>query len=176
MHPILHFLTITRHKLLVMKYCFRLGLYRQGILHDLSKYSPSEFFVGAKYYQGTFSPNNAERIAKGYSSAWLHHKGRNKHHFEYWIDYAAGKGSTMSGREMPHRYVAEMFCDRVAASQVYMGEKYSDASPYEYYEKYKSHYMIHPRTAALIEQALFVLKDQGEDAAIAWVKKNILGK
>ncbi len=176
MHPILHFKTITRHKLLVMKYCFRLGLYWQGILHDLSKYSPAEFFVGAKYYRGTFSPNNAERLAKGYSSAWLHHKGRNKHHFEYWIDYAAGKGSPMGGREMPLRYVAEMFCDRVAASQIYMGENYTDSSPYDYYEKYKSHYMIHPKTAELLEQSLFVLKNEGEDAAIAWVKKNILKK
>ena len=61
MHPWLHFKTITRHKLLVMKYCFRIGLYKQGLLHDLSKYSPTEFLVGCKYYQGTRSPNNAER-------------------------------------------------------------------------------------------------------------------
>ena len=35
-HPWLHFRTITRHKLLVMKYCFRIGLYKQGLLHDYS--------------------------------------------------------------------------------------------------------------------------------------------
>lgn len=51
MHPWLHFKTITRHKLLVMQYCFRIGLYKQGLLHDLSKYSPAEFLVGCKYYQ-----------------------------------------------------------------------------------------------------------------------------
>ena len=61
MKALLHFLTITRHHNLVMGYCFRAGLYRQGLLHDLSKYSPAEFLVGAKYYQGNRSPNNAER-------------------------------------------------------------------------------------------------------------------
>jgi putative PIN family toxin of toxin-antitoxin system len=81
-----HFETITRHKLLVMKYCFECGLYEQGLAHDLSKYSPTEFIPGCIYYQGDHSPNEAERAAKGYTSAWLHHKGRNRHHFEYWTD------------------------------------------------------------------------------------------
>ena len=70
-----HFKTITHHKLLVMDGCFRVGLFKQGLLHDLSKYTPTEFLVGAKYYQGDRSPNNAEREDIGYSSAWLHHKG-----------------------------------------------------------------------------------------------------
>ena len=86
-----HFETITRHKLLVMKYCFACGLYEQGLAHDLSKYSPTEFIPGCIYYQGDHSPNEAERLARGYSSAWLHHKGRNKHHLEYWIDYTTNK-------------------------------------------------------------------------------------
>ena len=86
-----HFETITRHKLLVMKYCFECGLYEQGLAHDLSKYSPTEFIPGCIYYQGDHSPNEAERAAKGYTSAWLHHKGRNKHHLEYWIDYSTTK-------------------------------------------------------------------------------------
>jgi len=181
MHPIKHFQTITRHKLLVMKYCFRLGLYWQGLTHDLSKYSPTEFIVGARYWQGTYSPNNAERAATGVSRAWLHHKGRNKHHFEYWIDYAAGgqlNGETMpmTGMKMPERYVAEMFCDRVAASRVYLGDAYTNASPWEYYEKFKNHYIIHAETARQLEAALRVLAEQGEDAAFAWVKKNLLGK
>ena len=77
-----HFRTITRHKLLVMQKCFRVGLYRQGLLHDLSKYSPTEFLVGMKYYQGNRSPNNAEREDTGVSLSWLHHKGRNRHHYE----------------------------------------------------------------------------------------------
>ena len=83
-----HLKTINHHKRLVMELCFKAGLYRQGLMHDLSKYTPVEFLVGARYYQGHRSPNAAEREIKGYSSAWLHHKGRNKHHLEYWIDYS----------------------------------------------------------------------------------------
>ena len=107
-----HLKTINHHKWLVMKSCFRLGLIKQGLLHDLSKYSPTEFLVGAKYYQGTRSPNNAEREDKGYTSAWLHHKGRNKHHLEYWIDYDLENGG-ITGMKMPVKYVVEMFCDRI---------------------------------------------------------------
>lgn len=181
MHPFLHFRTITRHKLLVMKYCFRLGLYRQGLLHDMSKYSPTEFLVGARYYRGTYSPNNAERMATGVSRAWLHHKGRNKHHFEYWIDYAVGvspngEDMPMTGMKMPERYVAEMFCDRLAACRVYMGEKYTNASAWEYYDRHKGHYLIHAETAAQLERALRVLRDEGETAAFAHVRRVLLGK
>ena len=89
-----HFHTITEHKIVVARHCFRVGMYWQGLTHDLSKYSPTEFWPGCRYYQGYRSPNNAEREQKGYSSAWLHHKGRNKHHYEYWIDYS----TTIPGR------------------------------------------------------------------------------
>ena len=82
-----HRRTVVKHRYLVTAGCFRVGLYRQGLLHDLSKFSPTEFMVGARYWQGNRSPNNAEREDIGYSTAWLHHKGRNRHHFEYWVDY-----------------------------------------------------------------------------------------
>ncbi len=90
-HPIKHYKTIRHHKMLVMKNCFRCGLYWQGLTHDLSKLAPVEFWAGAKYWQGTCSPNNAQRQAEGYSAAWLHHKGRNKHHLEYWVDYSVDR-------------------------------------------------------------------------------------
>lgn len=174
MHPIKHFKTVTHHKWLVLKGCFRLGLYWQGLTHDLSKYSPTEFLVGAKYYFGTHSPNDGERQDKGYSSAWLHHKGRNRHHLEYWIDYTPQAGHRMAGSEMPVRYVAEMFCDRVAASKTYRGSAYRDSDPYDYYMRSVGHYMIHPNTAALLLDMLTVLKDQGEDAAFRHIKEDIL--
>ena len=100
------FKTITRHKLLVMKYCFKIGLYKQGILHDLSKYSWTEFSVGCKYYQGTRSPNNAEREATGLSTSWIHHYGRNKHHFEHWVDYGIDCDTVIHGVPMPRKYIA----------------------------------------------------------------------
>ena len=165
-----HFETITRHKLLVMKYCFACGLYEQGLAHDLSKYSPTEFIPGCIYYQGDHSPNEAERAAKGYTSAWLHHKGRNRHHLEYWIDYAAD-GSGMCGMKMPIRYVVEMFCDRVAASKTYRGDQYRDSDPYDYYAHSVDHYIIHPETAQTIEYLLRVLRDEGEDAAFAAARR-----
>ena len=128
-----HFKTITHHRHLVMGYCFKLGLYKQGLLHDLSKYAPVEFLVGCRYYQGDRSPNNAEREATGVSMAWLHHKGRNKHHLEYWIDYDISKElgkehSGMAGMKMPVCYVAEMFVDRISASKNYQKDKYTDRS------------------------------------------------
>ena len=156
-----HLKTITAHKARVMGLCFRVGLYRQGLLHDLSKYGPREFLVGARYFQGDRSRNEAERLATGVSSAWLHHKGRNKHHLEYWIDYAPERNYRMSGMEIPVNYVVEMFCDRIAACQIYQKEKYTDASPWEYYAKSLDHYIIHPRTQALREKMLLMLRDEG---------------
>ena len=104
-----HFRTITTHKILVMKGCFKLGLYKQGLLHDMSKYGPTEFLAGCKYYKGYMSPNNAERFDRGYSSAWLHHKGINKHHLEYWIDYGSGdeggEGTEMIGMKMLQKWI-----------------------------------------------------------------------
>ena len=137
-----HFETITRHKLLVMKYCFECGLYQQGL---------------------------TERAARGYSSAWLHHKGRNKHHLEYWIDYTTNK-SGLGGMKMPLRYVCEMVCDRVAASQIYLGDKYTDASPWQYYEKSKDHYLLHPETRALLEKLLLMVRDLGQERTFAYIR------
>lgn len=173
-----HFCTITHHKILVMKGCFKLGLYRQGLLHDMSKYSPVEFFVGCKYYQGTRSPNNAEREAKGYSSAWLHHKGRNKHHYEYWIDYGMHKEDGIIGMKMPARYVAEMFVDRISASKTYQKDKYEDWHPLQYYEKGAAMLgkMIHPETAQLLHDLLKRLARDGEEKTYVYIRNVVLKK
>ncbi|MEI3228413.1 MAG: DUF5662 family protein [Lachnospiraceae bacterium] len=168
-----HLRTILHHKNLVRKGCFKVGLYKQGIMHDWSKYTPTEFLVGCRYYQGTASPNNAERADKGYSSAWLHHKGRNKHHLEYWINYAADTGY-MTGMRMPTKYVVEMFIDRISASKNYQHENYTDRSPLEYYEKGKGHYIMHEETRALLEQLLQMLADEGEEKVFDYIRTDIL--
>lgn len=173
-HPIKHLRTITHHHNLVMLHCFRCGLYKQGILHDLSKLSPLEFWAGAKYYQGNQSPNNAQRASIGYSSAWLHHKGRNRHHFEYWIDYSTGKGNPLSGMRMPNKYIAEMVCDRVAASKTYKGNAYKQSDPWEYYEHSKHHYLMHPEVQELLEKCLITLRDCGEDKMFEFIKSEML--
>lgn len=173
-----HLHTVNPHRRLVRKYCFKLGLYRQGMMHDLSKYSPSEFIPGVKYYQdGHRSPNNAQREDEGVSKAWLHHKGRNKHHFEYWIDYDVDGNSTiLAGMKMPVKYVAEMFCDRVAASRIYNKDKYKDSDPLDYYIKGLGHYIMHPETDELLHNLLKMLADKGEEYTFAYIKANVLKK
>ena len=173
---VMHFATITKHRHLVRKYCFMAGLYWQGLTHDLSKYSPAEFLAGARYYQGNRSPNNAEREATGVSKAWLHHKGRNKHHLEYWVDYGLGDSVGLQGMLMPVNLVVEMFCDRIAACIVYQKEEYTDASPYEYYERGRKHLLLHPRTRKLLERMLRMLKERGEEETFRYIRRHILNK
>lgn len=167
-----HFMTITRHKLMVMDGCFKVGLYRQGLLHDLSKYSPEEFRTGVNYYQGTRSPNAAEKEEKGYSAAWLHHKGRNKHHFEYWIDVSTAEDNwRIRGVKMPVNYFAEMVMDRIAASKVYQGKQYTDGASYTYFSRSKAHTVMHPETKAQLEKVLYMLKEHGEKKTFAYIRK-----
>ena len=168
-----HFKTITHHRWLVRKGCFAVGLFWQGLTHDLSKYTPTEFMVGAKYYQGTRSPNAAEREKKGFSEAWIHHKGRNRHHYEYWIDLTLDPSQGLQGMPMPTRYVVEMFCDRIAASKNYNKGTYNDSFPLQYYEKNKMHYILHKDTKDLLERLLHMLADEGEDAVFSYIRKHI---
>lgn len=167
-----HFYTITKHRHMVIKHCFKAGIFLQGCFHDLSKYSPSEFLVGVKYFQGNRSPNEAEREAYGYSKAWLHHKGRNKHHFEYWIDYSPAD-RTLKPVKMPLRFVVEMFCDRVAASKIYQGNNYSDNHPLEYFIKSKKMRLIHPETSDLLESWLVMLSEKGEKKTFDYIKESL---
>lgn len=164
-----HFRTITKHRHKVISHCFKAGIGWQGLRHDLSKYSPAEFFAGAKYYQGTRSPNEAERETYGYSKAWLHHKGRNRHHFEYWFDY----DPTTKRNEpvkMPLNYVIEMFCDRVAASKIYQGKSYTDRHPLEYFLKAKANRVIHAETSDFLESLLTMLAEKGEKATFEYIR------
>ena len=167
-----HLRTITKHRHMVIKHCKKAGILWQGLRHDLSKYSPTEFIPGVKYYTGTKSPNEGERIDKGYSVAWLHHKGRNKHHFEYWMDY-----SNVTHRndpvEMPYNYVAEMYCDRLAASKIYNGDKYKQTDPLEYFVRRKSSRIINPKTSDEIEKLLVITANEGEDAAFKCIRQKL---
>lgn len=169
-----HFKTITYHKYLVAQGCFKVGLYRQGLLHDLSKYSPTEFRVGARYYQGDRSPNNAEREENGYSSAWLHHKGRNRHHYEYWIDYSTRDiPGGMAPVPMPYKYIVEMIMDRIAASKVYQGRNYTDAAPLEYYYKGTDKAPLHEETRTILVDMLKMLAEKGEEETFRHIRKEL---
>ena len=168
-----HFKTITTHKWLVMQGCFQVGLYWQGLTHDLSKYSPTEFRVGAQYYLGNKSPNGAERLEKGYSVAWMHHKGRNRHHFEYWTDLNL-ETKRYESMPVPRKYLAEMIMDRRAACMVYEGEKYTDRSALAYYERSLDKTMMHPQLNQELKFLLTMLAEQGEKETFSYIKNHML--
>lgn len=169
-HPIKHFLTITKHRHKVISNCAKAGILWQGLRHDLSKYSPNEFIPGAKYFQGTRSPNERERELHGSSLAWMHHKGRNRHHYEYWTDYNPNT-KKIEFVPMPTKFVIEMFCDRVAASKTYNGKAYKDSDPYEYFGRIMGKNRMHPMTEELLQELLVMLKEKGEKQTFEYIRK-----
>lgn len=165
-----HFQTITRHRNKVIAHCAKAGILWQGLRHDLSKYTPTEFLAGARFYQGGMrSPNEAEREHMGYSAAWIHHKGRNRHHFEHWTDYNPVT-KVISPVRMPIKCVIEMFCDRVAASKIYKGDSYTDDMPLQYFMGAKHRRIIQKDSSALLEHLLIMLRDKGEDETFKYIR------
>jgi len=163
-----HFKKICVHKCWVAYYCFKAGLYWQGITHDLSKFSWIEFWESVKYYQGTSSPINACKADKGYSLAWQHHKGRNPHHYEYWTDnYDSGTTCI----KMPYKYVAELVCDWLGAGKAYMGDKFTYTAEYEYVTNRLKVAKMHPDTAKYIDTIFHRLKYLDTDYVL---RKNAL--
>ena len=149
-----HFKTITHHRHLVLRGCFRVGLYWQGLCHDLSKYSPTEFWTG-------------------YSEAWMHHKGRNRHHFEYWTDLNMKTGR-YEPVPMPPRCLAEMVMDRIAACKTYQGAAYTDASPLEYFERARETRLFHPKTGRQLTFLLQMLAQRGERETFRFIRTVVL--
>ena len=165
-----HLITITKHKYLVTKYCFKCGLIKQGILHDLSKYSLSEFIPGVKYFCGDKSPITKEKNLIGYSKAWLHHKGRNKHHWEYWVD-RLNKKQELTIIEMPFNYVIECVIDKICASKVYKGKNYTQKYPYEFFKNSMEINVMNKKNSKQILKLLKYLKDYGEIKALQYYKE-----
>ena len=157
-----HFKTICKHKGVVFKECRACGITRQGLIHDLSKFSFEEFLASAKYFQGNRSLIEAEKESVGYSKAWLHHKGCNKHHWEWWTDFA-DDGSVIANK-IPSKYVIEMVCDWIGAGMVYGGEKWTQSKPLNYYNKVRNGRHFHPETEELLVRLLEIIRDDGLDA------------
>ena len=170
-----HFQTITYHRKLVREGCFKVGLYWQGLTHDLSKYSPTEFLTGVRYYQGVRSPNAAEREDKGYSEAWMHHKGRNRHHWEYWVDMNR-ETKHYEPVPMPRKYLVEMVMDRRAACIVYEGKNYTPASALNYYLRSRERDIMHQQTQRELEYVLTMLRDEGEEKTFAYLRRLLRGE
>lgn len=174
-HPFKHFITITRHRHKVMCYCIKCGLFFQGLTHDLSKYGFTEFHLGSKYYIGTKSPHYNERNDKGYSEAWMHHKGRNKHHVEYWTDINQ-ETHLYEPVKMPDRYLAECLCDRIAASENYNRDHFERQMVLDYFEKEVKHLPIHPETEKKLRELIKMYVDKGKKETFKYIRKNMRGK
>jgi hypothetical protein len=161
-----HFKTISKHKWYVAKACFNCGLWEQGLTHDLSKFSPIEFGSSARYFQGNGSPINAEKTKNGYSFAWQHHKGVNKHHWEYWTDFEKGKLILL---KMPSKYVAEMLCDWAGAGKAYNKGTWTIDTLKEWYYKTKPTRYLHTSTLRYIDMLMDNVKDE-KDLYENWIK------
>lgn len=168
-----HLRTINRHRHKVIAHCAKAGILWQGLRHDLSKYSPTEFIPGVKYFQGTRSPNEAERELNGYSLAWMHHKGRNRHHYEYWTDMNR-ETKCYEPVPMPRRYFVEMVMDRRAACMTYQGKAYRDDSALQYFERSREKDLMHPETSRQLRFILGMLAEKGEAETFSYLRRSVL--
>lgn len=162
-----HFGTITKHKWIVFCLCCKAGQPWRGFMHDWSKYSPTEFWESAKYYTGKFSPIHACRKMNGYSEAWLHHKGRNKHHHEYWYDYNTEQKTPI----MPYPYAVEMICDNLAAGIVYNGKNWTNHTQLDYWVKVEGKKKVNPKINEFAKAVFTEVSEQGIKPVIK--KKNL---
>ena len=150
-----HFKTVLIHKFWVFRYCCLFGIHWRGLVHDLSKFSPTEFLESIKYYTGTKSPIDTCKEINGYSRAWLHHKGRNKHHYEYWQDNFDSGGTPL---QMPYKESVEMLCDYLGAARAYMGKSFTYEKEKEWWANKKSKPLaMHPVNIHFITDMLDII-------------------
>ena len=162
-----HIKLVSKHKWLVFKFSCKLGIPFRGFMHDFSKFSIQEFFESVKYYHGSISPITMCKKDLGYSPAWLHHKGRNKHHYEYWVDL----NSTCVAPVIPYKYMAEMICDKLSASITYNGKKWNNNSEWEYWQIERKNIILNPKVDAFLTEVFQEVRDNGIEKTIT--KQNI---
>lgn len=162
-----HTKLVLKHKWYVFIYCSKIGIPLRGLKHDISKFSPIEFWESVKYYDGKKSPIEICKKEKGYSSAWLHHKGRNKHHVEYWVDETAPEKTPI----IPYKYVAEMICDKLSASRVYNGKSWTKTSELEYWNKEKQVVKVNKHIEEMLTEVFEQVAENGVNPVLT--KANI---
>ena len=172
LNAIKHFKLISKHKYYVFKNCWKAGLIWRGIKHDLSKYSPTEFLESIKYFSGDRSPIDTCKKINGWSRAWMHHKGRNTHHYEYWQDNFDKGGEPL---QMPYEDALEMVCDYIAAGQAYMKKDFSYSAEYEWWLNKKAHGIaMHPKTLQFVDLMLRVMKRDENNGVLAPTRARLL--
>ena len=158
-----HFLTITKRKIYVFKLSIKAGIPIRGFFHDFSKYSFTEFWESAKYYtDGKKSPITNCKQQQGYSKAWLHHKGRNKHHHEYWYDYETKDEVPV----IPYKYTVEMICDQLAAGMTYNGKDWEKDTQLKYWRNIENRRKINPQIANMLDEVYVQVSQKGIDEVI----------
>ena len=164
----LHAALVLRHKHKVFINCCKCKIPFRGLVHDLSKFTPSEFFESARYYQGNRSPVGVARREKGVCMAWLHHRGRNKHHIEYWFDPDCEVLPLM-----PYKYAVECICDKLAATKTYAKGDYNESLPLLHWQRYGSRAQGNERLKLFIETVFTDLMNNGERYVLnkAYMKK-----
>ena len=155
-----HTRNIITHKWWAFYYACKLGIPFRGFMHDWSKFSPVEFFEGAKYYRESSSPIPACKEANGYSLALQHHKGRNPHHYEYWIDNVDNGGTPI---KIPYKYVLEMVADYLAAGKTYQGKNFTFKSEYEWWKSQRQLRNMHEDTKMFLDIVFSYLMMYGFD-------------
>ena len=156
-----HFKTVIIHKYWVFKYAKQIGIPWQGLIHDLSKFSWTEFSESVKFYQeGKSSPIVAAKKAQGYSLAWQHHKGRNPHHYEHWTDkYDDGTIAL----KMPFKYVLELIADYLGAGRAYQGKSFTPEAEYKWWKNHidTKDIMMHEETKYFVSWVLHKFMTEG---------------
>lgn len=155
-----HLRTVLRHKRYVFRCMAQCGHPLQGFLHDMSKFSPAEFWTSVKYYQGFRSPIDAEKEDKGYSLAWFHHRGRNKHHSQYWCDISFGE---VKPCRIPEKYLLELICDTIGAGKAYLGKDWNSHKPIEWFTGRDKNSFYHPETKKALYKAYMYIDVYGWD-------------
>ena len=164
-----HLFMIFKHKTWVFYYACKLGIPFRGLIHDLSKFSPIEFFESVHYYTGKSSPIPECKKDKGYSLAWQHHKGRNPHHYEYWMDNFDKGGTPI---RMPFKYSVEMICDWLAAGKAYRGKDFTYEDEWNWWLKKREEVVksMHPMTIIFCNLVFNRLKE--EETISYWYMKH----
>lgn len=154
-----HLKVVTIHRTKVFWYCLKAGIPINGLKHDLSKFSYTEFVRSVKYFKGTASPIFNERIDNEYySDISVHHTNKNKHHFEFWIDIFKGD---IVLKKMPLKYAIEYALDMISASSTYEGKSFKKEDVLNFFLARKDWYLMHEATKEFVIYILTEYKDNG---------------
>lgn len=151
-HPFKHFILISKHRHRVIRNGYHLGIFFHALKHDLTKYTPIEFFTSSKYFEGHHSPVYEERLNNNYfSKVCQHHTKRNPHHWEYWTDFFGGRILT---KRMPYKYALEYVGDVLSASYTYNPKQFKSDTAYKYFMNKKDHYFMNNATKEFVSYCL----------------------